>query len=85
MWPVLAPVLSFIDGPSKLGRPPAGLASQRGCLLKGLVSTYVLGPQEDTRHEIRPREALFWKCLLRGLEEKKKKNQTDGLTQPALG
>lgn len=32
------------------------------------------------------REALFWKCLLSGVEEKKKKNKkTDGFTQPALG
>lgn len=30
------------------------------------------------------REALFWKCLLRGVEEKKKKKK-DGFTQPALG
>lgn len=28
------------------------------------------------------REALFWKCLLRGVEEKKNKKQTGSHSQP---
>lgn len=31
------------------------------------------------------REALFWKCLLRGVEEKKKKNRRVHTASPRIG